>query len=276
MAKGSAASASRGRSRRVAAACLTVLALLLWVAPSTVADDAETPTAPPPVTLLVFERSPYYVRTDDGGFGGLVAGPVARAFEAAGVPYVWRAMQPNGHLRTVAADREPVCAVGWFRTETREHLGLFSDPISRDRPQVVLTRVDNSVVMEHTSLEGLLSDSRARLGTKLGYSYGAVIDGMIESVRPPQSTVSQDDQGLVRMVLGRRFDYMITSFEEADALISRFGAAGEDLVALTFEDSPPGNTRHLVCSRSVGRGVMARINAALAEIRETSRHGGSP
>lgn len=275
MVKGSAAAASRGRSHRVVA-CLTALALAVHAAPSTAADNADTRPAPPPVTLLVFERAPYYVRTDDGGFEGLVAGPVARAFAAAGVPYTWRTMQPNGHLRTVAADREPVCAVGWFRTETREHLGLFSDPISRDRPQVVLTRVDNSVVMEHTSLEGLLADSRARLGTKLGYSYGAVIDGMIESVRPPQSTVSQDDQGLVRMVLGRRFDYMITSFEEADALISRFGAAGQDLVALTFEDSPPGNTRHLVCSRSVGQGVMARINAALAEIRETSPHRGRP
>jgi polar amino acid transport system substrate-binding protein len=233
------------------------------------AHAQETGTeAPAPITLLVFTRSPYYERLDSGGFGGRVAGPVARALEQAGIAFTWREMEPNGHLRTVEADREPVCAVGWFRTDSREHIGLFSDPVYRDRPQVVLTRADNTGVLRHTSLRGLFADSSLRLGSKLGYAHGPVIDGMIEDLGPPRSTSSQDDAGLVRMMLGGRFDYIITGADEAESLIDAFGEAGQDLLSVTFEDSPPGNTRHLLCSHSVGAARMTRINAALAASRE--------
>jgi polar amino acid transport system substrate-binding protein len=198
-----------------------------------------------------------------------VAGPVARALEQGGIAFTWREMEPNGHLRTVEANREPVCAVGWFRTDRREHIGLFSDPVYRDRPQVVLTRADNMDVLGHTSLRELFADSSLRLGSKLGYSHGPVIDGMIENLGPPRSTSSQDDAGLVRMMLGGRFDYIITGADEAEALIDAFGEAGQDLLSVTFEDSPPGNTRHLLCSHSVGAATLARINAALAADRKT-------
>ncbi|WP_170294779.1 substrate-binding periplasmic protein [Roseospira navarrensis] len=242
--------------------------IALWPAVVLAQTRSASPGDPvaEPLTLLVFERPPYYLPDGTGGFTGLVAGPVAEAMARAGIPVRWKTLQPNGHLRTVATDSGPVCAVGWYRSERREHLGLFSDPIYREPSQVVLARTDNDRVLSQESLQDLFADSGVRLGTKLGYSYGPRIDGMIETLRPPQSTVSQDDTGLVRMLLGRRFDYMLTGRAEAEDLIDRFGAAGQDLIALTFEDSPQGNARHLVCSRSVGADTMARFNAALADI----------
>jgi len=231
---------------------------------------AQTDQPDEAVVLLVFERPPYYQPDGRGGYEGLVAGPTAQALKRAGVPYVWRQMQPNGHLRAVEANQERVCAVGWFRTDEREEYALFTAPVYQDAPLSVLARADNGAVLGHTSLRDLIGDNTLRLGTKLGYAFGAEVDAMIRDKNPPRSTVSQDDIGLVRMLLGRRFDYMLSGFDEANALIESFGEAGEDLVAITMADAPPGNTRHLACSASVGAATIEHINAALTEMaRET-------
>lgn len=254
--------ASSGRGLRLLS-ILAGLAALCAIVPAAGPAHADEV----PLQLLVFERPPYYESAPNGSFTGLVAGPVARALERAGVPFTWRPMQPNGHLRTVEANTEPVCAVGWFRTPERAAFSRVSAPIYQDRPQVVLTRADNTRVLAHTALRDLLRDSGLRLGAKLGYSYGPEVDALIESLDTPRSTASQDDMGLARMLLGGRFDYMMTAFEEADVIISAFGAAGEDLIALTLADMPPGNTRHLLCSESVDPETMDRINAALVPSR---------
>jgi polar amino acid transport system substrate-binding protein len=239
-------------------------ALALMPAPAV----AETQGAP--LTLLVFERPPYYEPDGQGGFTGLVAGPAAEALERAGIPFQWRGMQPNGHLRAVQADQAPVCAVGWFRTPEREAYARFSDPIYRDGPLVVLTRADADGVMVHDTLRDLFSDPALRFGAKLGYAFGAEIDAMIRTLNPPRTTASQDDAGLARMLLGGRFDYMLVGGEEAEPLIGSFGEAGQDLVTMTLPDIPDGNTRHLVCSRSVAPETIARFNAALAAPSRTS------
>jgi polar amino acid transport system substrate-binding protein len=254
-------SGSRRPRRAVLAAVLVGVGLLAAV-PAGPAAAAE------PLTLLVFERPPYYVRQPDGSYGGMVAGRVGRALAAAGIAFTWRRLPPNGHLRTVAADDGRVCAVGWFRTPSREDLGLFSAPIVRERPQVVLARADNTAVLAHERLETLLADDDLRLGARLGYVFGAALDGMLAPDPPPRITVTQDDMGLARMLLGRRFDYMFTSAAEADALLTDLGPAGADLVTLALPDMPPGDSRHLVCSRTVGHATMTRINAALAELDE--------
>jgi len=231
---------------------------------------AQTGQPADAVALLVFERPPYYKPDGHGGYEGLVASPTAQALKRAGIPYTWRPMQPNGHLRTVEANRERVCAVGWFRNEAREKYALFTAPVHQDAPLSVLARADNGAVLRHTSLQELIGDNALRLGVKLGYAFGAEIDAMIREKNPPRSTVSQDDIGLARMLLGNRFDYMLTGQGEADTIIGSFGDAGEDLVAITMADAPPGNTRHLACSASVGAATIERIDAALAEMaRET-------
>lgn len=259
---------ARTRSHRSRACVVAVLTGLAGLPGSVVAEEAVTTTAPSetaPLALLVFERPPYYVLDGNGAFAGLVAGPTAEAMTRAGIPFVWERMQPNGHLRAVEADRAPICAVGWFRTAEREAYARFTDPVYRDAPIAVLTRADNGAVTAHDSLRSLLGAPGLRLGTKLGYAFGAEVDAMIHDLAPPLITASQDDAGLARMLLGQRFDYMLLGFEEADTLIEAFGAAGQDLLAMTMPDAPKGNTRHLLCSQSVDPAVIERFNAALAE-----------
>ena len=240
------------------------LAALLGVVVGLLA--AATPArADGPVTLLVFDRPPYYVRNDDGSFSGLVVDRVAEAFRKADVPYQWRFVEPNGHLKLVQRNAEPVCAVGWFYKPEREKVGLYTAPVYQDRPQVTLIRSDNEAALHHLSADALIADKSLRMGAKIGYSYGDTIDGLVAAHHPMQIKASINDTGLIRMLLGRRFDYFFTAQEEAEILIESIGEAGKDIAIVSFQDIPRGNTRHLICSAKVDRSIVGRINAALAE-----------
>jgi len=257
----------RGRAKEGFAGILGMSARIVvlgLLALSPMAGDAcAADVDPAAITLLVFERPPYYTRDPDGGFSGVVAERAKEALTRAGIPFSWREMEPNGHMRTVEADRGPVCAVGWFRTPDRQEFALFSRPLYQDQAQVVLTRIDGNAANAGT-LRELMRMPDLRLGAKLGYSYGPYVDDLIVEMDPLRTTVSQDDAGLARMLIRGRFDYTIVAFEEAGAIIDSFGEAGKDLMALSLRDVPPGNTRHLACSRSVGEDTIKRIDAALA------------
>jgi polar amino acid transport system substrate-binding protein len=217
--------------------------------------------------VLVFDRTPYYQPGLKGGYAGVVATPATRAFEKAGIPIEWIDMQPNGHLRTIEANQEPICALGWFKKPDREAFGQYSDSIYQDKPSRIMTRVDNRAVQAHKTARSLLADKSLRLGDKLGYAYGPYLDGLLAELEPPRATVAQDETGMARMMLGGRFDYMIVSEVEAVSLLDEFGAAAHDFVLLSMADIPPGNDRYLLCSKVTDPDLIKRFNAALGELK---------
>ena len=234
---------------------------------------ADVAAADGPITILIHERAPYYV-IESGQVGGIVAGPTADAFQAAGIEFAWREMASNRQLKFIEQNSEPVCATGWFKKPEREAFAKFTDAIYVDRPAVVLTRADNAGVIAHEAMTGILADATLRMGQKLGYSYGAFVDGAIAENGTPTVTTTQDNVGMVRMLLGRRFDYMIASFEEADGLIESVGAASADLIAVTMNDAPNGNARYILCSGRVDDGTIDALNEAIAEQRARDANEG--
>jgi len=75
---------------------------------------------------------------------------------------------------------------------------------------------------------------------------------------------TQDVGGMVRMLLGRRFDYILAAPEEFESLADRLGIAGEDIAAIEMTDIPPGNARYLMCSKDVTDEIIGKFNTALA------------
>jgi polar amino acid transport system substrate-binding protein len=216
-----------------------------------------------PLKVLVFERPPYYASTADSGYAGLVATPAKMAFDKAGIPFEWVPTQPNGHLRAIEANWGPLCALGWFKRADREAFGQFSDLIYTDQPSKVMTRTDNAAVQAHNTVRGLLADKSLRMGDKLGYSYGPYVDGLVAEFDPSRATVSLDETGMARVLLGGRFDYMIVSEVEAVTLMDAVASAAEDIVLLTMSDIPPGNDRYLICSKATDPALITRFNRAL-------------
>ena len=127
-------------------------------------------------------------------------------------------------------------------------------------------RADNSHRINHPTLAALFADKNLKLGAKLGYSYGSFVDGLMASLSPRTVRTSQSSDGIVRMLLGRRFEYFISAPEEFDILSERLGIAGEDIISAKLSDVPPGNQRYLMCSKSVSDETIRRINAALEKI----------
>lgn len=100
------------------------------------------------IAVAYSPRPPYYV-VDAGGVGGLVAGPAARAFESAKIDVTWRKLPFKRQLKVIEANREPICAVGWFKNPAREKFAKFTDFIYRNRPLMALTRADNAKTLAH-------------------------------------------------------------------------------------------------------------------------------
>lgn len=221
------------------------------------------PTAADPVQVLVHERAPYYVISVPTSVGGLVGKPAADAFADSGVDYEWRITSANAQLNIVKADKRRACAIGWFKTAEREAFAKFTRPIYQGKPLVVVSRADNAQVLRHQTFSDLLGDRGIKMGGKLGYSYGTYIDTKMAALAPRLVTTSQSNDGMIRMLLGRRFDYMFATAEESSSVIEGVGTAAQDLVTVTMSDAPPGNKRYILCSKSVEDAVIDRLDAAI-------------
>jgi polar amino acid transport system substrate-binding protein len=215
--------------------------------------------------LLYEDRPPYYVTAKDGSVSGLAIDPVAAALKKAGIMPNWQTTSAKRQLAAIQANREAVCSPGWFKKPEREAFAKFSEPIYQDKPQVVVTRTDQSLRINHGTLEKLLQDPNLTMGVKLGYSYGHFIDALIERLEPVTMRSSQDTAGLIRMLVGRRFDYMLAAPEEFSSFAERLGIAGKDIFSIALSDIPAGNQRYLMCSQQVSDEWLARINAGLGK-----------
>jgi polar amino acid transport system substrate-binding protein len=110
-----------------------------------------------------------------------------------------------------------------------------------------------------------MKDQALTMGKKLGFSYGAKVDGLINELAPKAITTDQSNIGMIRMLIGKRFDYMISAPEEATHLIASISTGNEDIAMLEFLDSPSGSKRYILCSESVGDGIIERLNTAILE-----------
>ena len=218
--------------------------------------------------ILYHHRPPYYALNENGIVSGIVATPINKSLKAAGIPYQWVSRAGNAQLNIIKRGKLFACAAGWFKNPERQKFARYSQPIYRDKPQVVVMRTDSEAVLQHSTQRSLFSDSNFKFGAKLGYSYGAFIDALIEELSPKVMRNTQDSGGMVRMLLGRRFDYFVAAPEEFASLAARLGIAGEDIMSVSLKDIPPGNQRYLMCSRSVPQDLIKQFDVALKKVLE--------
>lgn len=226
------------------------------------------PTAPAKSAILTIHyhaRVPYYVESA-GDVIGLCVDPVKDALKDAGIPFQWQQTPPMRQLLLLQKHPGNDCMLGWFKTPERKRFARFSHPIYQDRPAIAVMRRDDHRVPAHATLNGVLNDRRLRLLRKNGYSYGEVLDAMIDRARPPQIVTTGDDRTMLKMISLDRADYMFIAEVEAEALIRTGGLPRDGFRYVYFSDMPPGNKRYLMCSNAVARRTLDRINDALEKI----------
>lgn len=223
----------------------------------------------PHVTVLFHVRPPYSQQEPDGRVTGILVDPVAAALAKAGIIAGWVEMPPARQTEEIKRGRGkwPVCGLGWFKRPERERFALFSDPIYRDQPTIVVARKDDPRFEDGMSLQDSFGDAARTLIVKTGYSYGEAIDTWIRTLQPRTETSSGTNTQLLGMIAQGRVDYVVMAPEEADDLLDSKSKLGASLQAVSLSDAPMGELRYLMCSRSTPPDLIARINDALAQTR---------
>jgi polar amino acid transport system substrate-binding protein len=211
------------------------------------------------ITIHYHERPPYYI-TRGNGVGGIIGDRIAFVFSQANIPLAWRKTSAKRQLEIIKANERREGAAGWFKNAQRETFAKFSLPIYRDRPTVALTRADENRIRSGGRLADLLANPDVRLLRKEGYSYGALIDGLIATTRPRQIVTSTDNTGMLNFIHTHRADYFFIAPEEADHLLSESALPGTGFRKITFSDMPAGNRRYILFSRRVESTTIERLN----------------
>lgn len=238
-----------------------------------------------PLTVLYFERPPYYY-TSGGQPMGFLLQMADNLMREAGFEPLYLSVPPKRILSSIQ-DGEPACSVGWFQNPQREAFARFSDPIYHNRPLVVLFRWHaRQQFAGLDSVSDLLSRRDLVWGTVDSFTYGQHVETLRAALHPRTMSASVSQGQLLGMLALGRFDYLLISPEELDAL----GQSGEivagdlalpepgvdldtvgsqtqrgDFGTLRLRDMPPGTPRRIMCSRSVPEEVIARLNKAIAE-----------
>lgn len=217
----------------------------------------------PPITVHYNNRPPYLMPQPDGSVEGLTGSVAKAAFGAAGLPVLWKETPTNRQLLLIESGTGRDCAVGWFRNAQREQFARFTSPIYRDQPWVVIAG-RHYPLPNNATIAQILAAKELRLLVKDRFSYGADLDARIAQYGGQTVTTAGEWPQIIGMLVRSRADYMFASQEEA-----RYFAASPDGVAgglrvLTIADAPPGEYRHIMCSKKVSDGEIAALNAAIA------------
>lgn len=239
------------------------LPILAWLL--IVLSFPALPASAEPLEILITPRPPYYVLDDQGAVGGIVADRARQAFAKAGLEVTWTVVSFNRQLQLIEDNRSPLCGIGWFKKPEREQFAKFTEHIYQDRALIALSRTRNPAVTGHRDLRALMGDRSLIMGKKLGFSYGAAVDDLIIALEPRSITTDQDNAGMARMLIGRRFDYMILAPEEAEHLLGALGASGQKVTTVELLDLSPQNKRYIMCSQSVRDDIIDALNGAIPD-----------
>nr|WP_254448085.1 transporter substrate-binding domain-containing protein [Ruegeria arenilitoris] len=221
-------------------------------------------SAEEPVPVLIYDRPPYYERQDDGTFSGLVATPIQQAFQDAGIPFSWTTALFHTHLEVIRSDEHPICAAGWFQTEEREEYARFTSPIYQDQPLIVVGRSDNPQIWVAT-FEELISQEKVEMLAPIGFSFGSEIDQKIQKSQDIVRQVATDSLRNLKRIINGFEDFTLMPPEEYSYLINQLKGS-ESLLQRNFPDIPPGNTRHIICSKSFPVERIQLLNDAISHI----------
>jgi len=216
-----------------------------------------------PLVLFFHQRPPYAWADEANTVKGLVAEPAERALRQAGIDFSWVSMPSARQIETLKTNTVKACGVGWFQLPEREIFARFSAPLYRDRGIVIIAREDDARFNGNPPIDRLFGDPELILLTKIGYSYGAMLDAKVATLRPRQEKITDDDSHMLDLLAFDRADYLLMPSEEADYLLHARKDAGSKLATFTFADAPVVEERRLMCSKQVPQSLIDRFDAAL-------------
>ena len=225
----------------------------------------------PVLTLLVFDRPPFYRLKDGRPDGGFLLDNTLAFLDRARIPYVVQEMPPGRIVSTFLALDLEACAVGWFKTPEREAFLRFSAPIYRDRPLAVA--VGAGVCPDEATLADFLA-VKPHWGLRNGFSYGPQADALLAALPEGRLHRLSDPAQMLPLLAKGRLDAVLIEPEEFAWRMDEDASLAEKVRACPLADAPPGNLRYVMCDASVSPEVLARLDAAIGEfLGEAAQRG---
>jgi polar amino acid transport system substrate-binding protein len=211
-----------------------------------------------------FVERPGYASIVDGKADGLLIRIAGDILTRAGIEYQFKGVPQKRLVDNVRANKEPICALGLFKTPERELFAVYSKPIYQNKPTgVLIVRARADAFTAFKSVKELTASTTLTLGYIDGFSYGNDLDKMIAIANGNKDARVNSPVNMVAMLNGRRFDYMFAYQEEYEALANAAGVDPAKLQLLSFPDISEGNKRYFMCSRSVPKDILNRIDLAI-------------
>jgi hypothetical protein len=236
-----------------------LVALLAWLPASSGAT---------PIVMLYSERPPQML-TRAGAPAGLSMITAWRAFEDAGIAFVWQKVEPEHEWEAIAANRYPVCSPGWDRTPERDAVARFTRPLHRDGPLVAVAN-PHFVPPPGTSLEQLLDQPGVDVLLAQGASHDAAVNARLAAMRAQRLELRPafGQTGLAygqvaAMVAAGRAELTLMPADEVPYQLAAAGLSAQDINVLALPGMPPGVHRHIACSRQVDEQTIARLNKVI-------------
>lgn len=215
------------------------------------------------VTLHYVPRPPFMMASADGLLG-LTGLPAYLAFKNARIPFVLSDTPIARQFRILETNSGQDCMIGMFKNPERERFAKFTKPIYRDSSRIILTSAANAPRFSaYDSMVDLFNDKRMVVLVKVGYSYGIVIDALIERYQPKAMKTYDENLLMLKSIKLNMADYMIMASEEAPGAIAAAGFEESQFRQIKFKNMPEGEDRYIMCSKSVPDEVIHKLNAEI-------------
>ena len=219
--------------------------------------------ASPPVTVAWRDKPPYHY-TENGEAKGFLLLRAQDVFAKAGIEAHFVNEPQKRIWANFAHGATNYCSISWYDLPERERVAQFSAAIHIDAPHTVLVSpAAAALVKTHTTLASLLTDPALTLGVVDGVSYGPELDAMIARSGNQIMRRTVEATNMMRMLAVGRASFMF-----ADRADWEFYRQHEPSLRVVlqheFPDLPPGQKRHIACSKDISAEVMGRLNAAIA------------
>lgn len=216
------------------------------------------------LTVLWTERVPFQYMGEDGRAKGVLVDLGRKVLSRAGIGFSEAMLPANRVIIELRDNERPACAIGWYKSEERQAIAQFSQPVYQDLPLRGVFRSD-FVIKPGVAAATMFSDLKVRILLKQGFAYGPYLDGLIAKTSPEQlQRVTGDSGNLLKMLAANRADVVFLAQEEIDFYGKSDPAFVKDFKVMVFKDMPEMDKRFIMCSKRVTPEMMKKINTAIA------------
>lgn len=223
-----------------------------------------------PITVAWREKPPYHY-TESGVEKGFLLARGKRIFAAAGVPAKFVEEPTKRIWANFQAGRPNYCSLGRYKLNERGAVAQYSIPIHIDPPQAILVAPNAyERARSYRTLAAMTADTSLSVGLIDGVSYGPKIDALIRATAAERVIRVVDSSSMMRMVAAGRVSYTFADRYGWEYLRER-DSTSVAITEIEFPDTPPGMTRHLMCSKDIPASTMRKLNRAIEAMKISER-----